>query len=294
MAWWQFSLNCQSGELEQIEDLLLEAGALSLSLSDAGDEPIYEPLPGNTPVWSESVVTATFASEIDAESIFQQLSLALPAHLVPGLRQHQLQDQDWDQVYKEHLKPIQCAETLWIVPSWLEPPDHSATNIRLDPGVAFGTGGHATTALCLGWLAENPPHGLEVIDYGCGSGILAIAACKLGATQVIATDIDPQALTASRSNQKMNHIPNDQMATLMPNEMPERKTDLLIANILAGPLIDLSSRFATMVKPGGQILLSGILKTQLKEIQSAYMPFFELDSARPREDWISISGERIT
>ncbi|MEM7565458.1 MAG: 50S ribosomal protein L11 methyltransferase, partial [Pseudomonadota bacterium] len=257
------------------------------------DEPIFEPLPGNTPVWSESVVTATFANEIDAESIFQQLSLVLPAHLVPGLRQHQLPDQDWDQAYKAHLKPIQCAESLWIVPSWLEPPDTSATIIRLDPGVAFGTGGHATTALCLGWLADNPPEELEVIDYGCGSGILAIAACKLGAAQVIATDIDPQALTASRSNQKRNQIPDEQITTLMPNEIPEQKSDLLIANILAGPLTDLSTRFASMVKPGGKILLSGILKTQLKEIQSAYMPFFELDEARKREDWISISGKRI-
>ena len=271
---------------------MLQAGALSLSLSDAGDEPIYEPLPGDTPVWSNSTVTATFPGDTDVEYLFQQLSLALPAHLSSGLRQHRLANQDWDQAYKAHLKPVKFADNLWIVPSWLEPPDPSATVIRLDPGIAFGTGGHATTALCLSWLAENPPNGLDVIDYGCGSGILAIAACKLGAKQISATDIDPQALTACRSNQLMNHIAENQIDTWLPHEMPRMKTDLLMANILASPLVEMAENLSTLVKADGQILLSGILKSQTKAIQSAYSPWFDLEKAVSREDWIRISGKR--
>ena len=290
MTWWQFSVSCQSSELEHVENLMLENGALSLSLTDAGDEPIYEPLPGDSPVWSESVVTATFEASVDVETLHQQLSTAMPAHLATGLKFNPLQDQDWELAYRQHLKPLQCAKNLWIVPSWLEPPEPDATIIRLDPGMAFGTGGHSTTALCLAWLADNPPSGCKVIDYGCGSGILAIAACKLGADRVLAVDIDPQALSASDSNRIMNDIPDQQIDICLPGDMKNFESDLLIANILARPLVELAPRFASLVTEGGQILLSGILKTQLKEIQSAYSPFFELDPERNDEDWISISG----
>ena len=292
MTWWQFSVSCQSSELEHVENLMLENGALSLSLTDAGDEPIYEPLPGHSPVWSESVVTATFESSTDVETLQQQLSAAMPAHLATGLKFNPLQDQDWELAYRQHLKPLQCAKNLWVVPSWLEPPEPDATVIRLDPGMAFGTGGHSTTALCLAWLADNPPSGCRVIDYGCGSGILAIAACKLGADRVLAVDIDPQALNACDSNRIMNDIPEQQIDICLPDDMQNFESDLLIANILARPLVELAPRLASLVREGGQILLSGILKTQLKEIQSAYSHYFELDRERYDEDWISISGKR--
>ena len=292
MTWWQFSVSCQASELEHVENLMLENGALSLSLTDAGDEPIYEPLPGDSPVWSESIVTATFEASVDAEAIRQQLSAVMPAHLATGLRFQPLQDQDWDLAYRQHLQPLQCAENLWVVPSWLEPPDPDATVIRLDPGMAFGTGAHSTTSLCLSWLADHPLSGCSVIDYGCGSGILAIAACKLGADRVLAVDIDPQALSACDSNRAMNDIPDNQIDICLPDDMQSFESDLLIANILARPLVELAPRFASLIRTGGQILLSGILKTQLKEIQSAYGPFFELDSERNDEDWISISGKR--
>ena len=152
MTWWQFSLNCQASELEHIEDLMLELGALSISIGDAGNEPIYEPLPGTTPLWQESILTATFGAEADPEDLHQQISGALPDQMTASLRRHGLQDQDWEQAYKQHFKPIQCAPDLWIVPSWSEPPDPAATVIELDPGLAFGTGSHPTTALCLAWL----------------------------------------------------------------------------------------------------------------------------------------------
>jgi ribosomal protein L11 methyltransferase len=211
MTWWQFSLNCQASELEQIEDLMLTLGALSISLSDAGDEPIYEPLPGDNPVWRESIVTATFDAATGHENLYQQLITELPDHLASGVRQTILRNQDWDQAYKQHFQPLQCAPNLWVVPSWSEPPDPEATIIHLDPGLAFGTGSHPTTALCLAWLAAYQIEGRRVIDFGCGSGILAIAAIKLGAKQVTAVDIDQQALAACKSNMKVNQIKVDQI-----------------------------------------------------------------------------------
>jgi ribosomal protein L11 methyltransferase len=293
MAWWQFSLNCEASELEQVENLMMGLGALSISLSDAGDEPIYEPLPGDNPVWQESIVAATFDGARDHEFLYQQLTSELPDHLAQGVRLKTLQDQDWNQAYKQHFHPLQCAPDLWIVPSWSEPPDPAATIIQLDPGLAFGTGSHPTTALCLAWLGTSDIDDRRVIDFGCGSGILAIASIKLGARQVIAVDIDAQALTACHSNMEVNGINSEQIQVMPPEALDESAVDLLIANILAGPLVRLAPRFAELVKPGGQILLSGILKTQLEDIQSAYQPCFNLDPASYREDWVCISGNRL-
>ena len=292
MTYWQFSLNCRASELETTEDLLLGLGALSLSIGDAGDEPLYEPLPGETPLWRESVLTATFDAESDPEILWQQISGALPAELAAGLRRHALEERDWEQAYRDHFQPIECAPGLWIVPSWAEPPAADATVIELDPGLAFGTGSHPTTALCLAWLAANPPRGKQVIDYGCGSGILAIAALKLGARDVIAVDIDPQALEATRNNLEVNGIDPNRVQVLDPAAMGASAADLLIANILAGPLIELAPRFAAMLGPGGKILLSGILISQLEDIQSAYRAEFELDPPATRGDWASISATR--
>ena len=292
MAWWQISLRCQADELEQVESRLAELGALSISLADAGDEPIFEPLPGETPVWSESIVTGTFAANLDPESLQQQLLASLPTSLGASLRQAQLHEQDWEQVYREHFKPLQCADNLWVVPSWCEPPDADATIVRLDPGLAFGTGTHATTALCLAWIAEQDLTGRDLVDYGCGSGILAIAACKLGAARVRAVDIDPQAVQASAANLQANEIEPNRIFLGQPDEMPGEPVDLLVANILAGPLVELVPRFAALVRPGGKIMLSGILKTQLNEIQSAYRPWFELEPPRLRQEWAGLSGIR--
>lgn len=292
MTFWQFSLNCRASELEQAEEILLELGALSLSIGDAGDAPIYEPLPGTAPVWPESVLTATFDAGRDPEVLMQQISGALPPTLATSLHRHGLEERDWEQAYKKHFKPIQCAPDLWIVPSWSEPPQADATIIELDPGLAFGTGSHPTTALCLAWLAANPPDGIRVIDYGCGSGILAIAALKLGAAAVTAVDIDQQALVASESNLRVNRIDKDRVRIADPRELDDTPADLLIANILAGPLVELAPRFATLVRPAGQILLSGILKSQLEEIQLAYQADFTLAPPSLREDWACISGIR--
>jgi ribosomal protein L11 methyltransferase len=292
MPWWQFSVTCHASELEQIENLLLDLGAVSISLSDARDEPIYEPLPGDTPVWQFSIVSGMFDPGIAHEDLYQQFVSAVPEHLLSGIRQHALQDQDWEQVYKQHFKPICCTPGLWIVPGWCDAPEPDAINIKLDPGVAFGTGSHPTTALCLAWLGEHNIRDYHVIDYGCGSGILAIAACKLGASQALAVDIDPQALYATDLNTQANNISARKIQTSTPAAMEPGKFDLLMANILSRPLVDLAPHFADLVKPGGEILLSGILKTQLEDIQLAYKPFFELDQACFMEDWLRVSGIR--
>jgi len=293
MTWRQLSLSCQSFELEQVEDLMLELGALSISLRDAGDEPIYEPLPGDNPVWQESIVTATFSEDCDHESLAQLLAARLPRHLANTVTRDRFRDQDWIESYRQHFKPLQVAPRLWIVPSWSDPPDPQATNIRLDPGLAFGTGSHPTTALCLAWLATQDLDNRCVIDFGCGSGILAIAAIKLGARQVLAIDIDEQALSACKSNMKMNAVDAEQIQVSLPASADTGAVDLLVANILAGPLIDLAGQFAALVKPGGKILLSGILLSQLNDIQSAYSNYFELDPAAYRDDWVCISGSRL-
>ena len=293
MTWWQFSLNCQASEIEQVEALMQELGALSISLRDAGDEPIHEPLPGDNPVWQESVVTATFDENLDPGLLKRQLTQGLPRHLAGEVRQQNLEEQDWDQAYRQHFQPLQCAPDLWIVPSWLDPPVADATVIRLDPGLAFGTGNHPTTALCLAWLSANKIKDRRVVDYGCGSGILSIAVIKLGAKQVTAVDIDEQALSACQSNMEVNAISTDQIKVCRPENLTITGADLLVANILAGPLIELAPRFASLVRPRGQILLSGILKSQLEEIQSAYQTSFDLDPASYRDEWVCVSGNRL-
>ena len=293
MAWWQFSVRCDLAEVAQIEELLFDLGAISINLSDAEDEPIYEPLPGHMPLWQTSIVTGMFDTAVDPEQLFQTINESLPAHLQIYLRQTQLDDRDWVQAYREHYFPIQCANKLWIVPGWHQPPDPNAINIILDPGLAFGTGGHPTTALCLSWLAENNLKDMTVIDYGCGSGILAIAALKLGAKRVIGVDIDPQALEASRRNADRNNIAADRFLLYLPEQFKMTTVQLVIANILAGPLVKLSEKLAALVIPGGKILLSGILDQQTDEIQSAYRSFFNLHRSGASEGWVRITGTRL-
>ncbi|MFB3059101.1 MAG: 50S ribosomal protein L11 methyltransferase, partial [Gammaproteobacteria bacterium] len=188
MAWWQISVQCDDDELEQTEAHLLSLGAVSITLCDAQDKPIYEPLPGNTPVWQHSIMTGLFEQGQQIEDLYNNLLELLPDHQAASVDRSTLEDQDWERVHLQHFKPIRCADNLWIVPSWLQPPDPAAINIQLDPGLAFGTGSHPTTALCLAWMAHNNFNNQSVIDYGCGSGILSIAACKLGAKQVFGVD----------------------------------------------------------------------------------------------------------
>ena len=292
MAWWQLSIRSSAQELEQTENSLLKLGAVCITLGDAEDEPLYEPLPGITPVWQQSVVTGLFDQTKSLENLYHDLLELLPPHQIATAQKMIVDDQDWVRAHLPHFKPIQCAENLWVVPSWHEPPNPSAVNIQLDPGLAFGTGGHPTTALCLAWMGERKFSHQSVIDYGCGSGILAIAAYKLGAQQVTAVDIDPQALEATADNAQRNGIDPSLLNITLPDQLDTEAVDLLVANILSGPLVELAPKFAALVKVKGQLLLSGILETQADDIRSAYERYFVLDPISVREDWIRVSGTR--
>lgn len=292
MPWWQLTVQCSQQELEQTEDILLELGAISLTLSDAHNNPIYEPLPGDTPVWPVLQVTGLFEQTRPLEDIYDDLVKILPGHQLSTIDRQQLQDEAWERTFLDRYKPIKFGDRLWICPSWHRPPVAEASNIILDPGLAFGTGSHPTTALCLEFLDQHPPLEKTVIDYGCGSGILAIAAYKLGASRISSIDIDPQALLATAKNAERNAIDPAQMNISLPDKLTPNPVDYLMANILSGPLIDLEPKFSQLTRPGSQLLLSGILAAQQNDIVDAYQEHFNLEPVKIKDDWCRVTGIR--
>ncbi len=290
MAWWQLTVHASSTEINDVEDALLALGAQAITLSDAQDEPIYEPLPGHTPLWSQSLVTGLFDQTQSLESLYDQLVRRLPDHLAASIKQQHLEDQVWERTYLDYFQPTLFGEHLWIIPSWHKAIDEQAVNITLDPGLAFGTGSHPTTALCLEWLDQNPPSEKTVIDFGCGSGILGIAAVLLGAKHVLFTDIDPQALEATLLNAQRNKLDEQKIELKLPNEMSVVQVDILVANILSGPLLELEEYLASLVKPKGYILLSGILPEQSDDILHTYQQHFDCEPPLTKDNWVRISG----
>lgn len=291
MPWLQLRLAIQPEQAEPLEDSLLSLGAASVSYMDAEDQPIFEPDLGTTPLWSKTHLLALFPGETDR----QQLMAQLQALCQGDLPQHELEeiaDQDWERSWMDNFKPMRFGQRLWVVPSWHEAPAPDAVNLLLDPGLAFGTGTHPTTALCLEWLDGTDVKGKDVIDFGCGSGILAIAALLLGARHARGTDIDIQAIEASRDNARRNNIEDERFSLFLPEAMPQHPAQVLIANILAGPLVSLGPQLSTLVAPGGRIALSGILAEQTEEILDAYRPNFDLDPVAEQDGWIRISGTR--
>jgi len=293
MAWLELSLIVTAAQQADVEAALDDLGALAVTLLDAEDHPIFEPAPGETPLWPEIALSALFEPDRDRAGLVHVLT-----DLVPDLSPEQIafrivEDQDWTRAWMDQFQPMRFGRRLWIYPWNIEPPadDADAIVVRLDPGLAFGTGTHPTTALCLEWLDALYLSGLTVIDYGCGSGVLAIAALKLGAAHVIGVDNDPQALAASRDNAERNGVA-DRLALLAPAEFAETPADALVANILAGPLAELAPRFAACVKAGGALALSGILRGQEIELVERYATSFESLAVDAREDWIRISGRR--
>jgi len=291
MPWLQLRLAITPEQAETLEDQLLALGAVSVTFMDAEDQPIFEPDLGTTPLWSHTHLLALFEADTDPQDLLDSLRNLcggeLPAHEVEHIA-----DQDWERSWMEHFQPMRFGRRLWIVPSWHAAPEPDAVNLLLDPGLAFGTGTHPTTALCLEWLDAQDLHGRTLIDFGCGSGILAIAALLLGAGQATGTDIDTQALEASRDNSQRNQLADERLALYLPEQMPQDPADVLVANILAGPLVQLAPQLATLVKPGGLLALSGILAEQAEDILAAYRADFELDPVAEREGWIRVSGKR--
>ncbi len=292
MPWFQLRLTASKEEAEKLSDLLSGLGAASVTFEDAEDQPLLEPPPGATPLWERIDVVGLFDAKLDQELITAALFGQLSIESRSTIKTEELEDQDWVRAWMDDFHPMKFGESLWIVPSWSDPVDPDATNILLDPGLAFGTGTHPTTALCMEWLDAHPPTKKVVIDYGCGSGILAIAAAKLGAVSVHCVDNDPQALIATLDNGEKNNI-TARLKGYLPDAFPnEQMAELLIANILAGPLIELAPKLASHLKPGGEIVLSGILQEQADEVSTAYTPWFEMEPATFRQEWTRLEGCR--
>jgi len=293
MAWLELSLIVTAAQQADVEAALDDLGALAVTLLDAEDHPIFEPAPGETPLWPEIALSALFEPDRDRAGLVHVLTDLVPDLSPEHVAFRIVEDQDWTRAWMDQFQPMRFGRRLWIYPWNIEPPadDPDAIVVRLDPGLAFGTGTHPTTALCLEWLDALDLSGLTVIDYGCGSGVLAIAALKLGAAHVIGVDNDPQALAASRDNAERNGVA-DRLALLAPAEFAETPADALVANILAGPLAELAPRFAACVKAGGALALSGILRGQEIELVERYATSFESLAVDAREDWIRISGRR--
>ena len=291
--WIQLKIEATPQQTEQIEDSALDAGAVSVTLQDAADQPILEPGVGETPLWDSCILTALFSASVNTAAVTEQISAMLPFSFKAEWQL--VEDKDWSQEWKKHFQPIPCSEgRLWICPSWLEAPEPNAINLRLDPGLAFGTGSHPTTMLCLNWLEKQALEGKTVIDFGCGSGILGIAALLLGAEKVWAIDNDPQALLASRDNVQRNGIDEDRLITLLPEEIPaEAKADIMVANILAKPLIDLAQQITSLTLSKSQLCLSGILNHQIEQVSAAYSNSFEFEPATLEDDWVQLSANKL-
>ncbi len=288
MAWLQLFVEVSGDRVEVAAETLSDAGALSVTYEDAADEPILEPGLGEHPVWSATRVVALFPEDCDASGIRQRLRAALHDAAIE-VRVERLEDRDWSGTWRDSFHAMRFGARLWVVPSDESSAGADAVVVRMDPGLAFGTGTHATTALCLEWLDANPPVGLEVIDYGCGSGILAIAAARLGARRVRAVDIDPQALQATRENARRNGV-DEELSVMFPGALDARPAGLLIANILANPLIELAETLASQVSPAGRIVLSGILDEQAGDVMEAYRRWFDFRDPVQREGWVLLEG----
>ena len=291
MPWLQLKFETHSEQADRLSTLLEAAGASAVTMQDAADQPLFEPPPGATPLWKQIQINGLFEADADIERILADIAQALGDAPLPVWTLNPLEDRDWVRAWMDDYQPMCFGEKLWIVPSTFTPPDANAVNILLDPGLAFGTGTHPTTAMCLRWLDTHPPMNQTVIDYGCGSGILAIAACRLGAASALAVDNDPQALLATRDNARLNQV-DDRIQVYLPDDSPVRAVPLLLANILAGPLCQLAPQFADRVQTDGHIVLSGIIESQVDELIEHYGPWFNIRVYRQEQEWVCLHGTR--
>jgi ribosomal protein L11 methyltransferase len=287
--WSVVQLTLPSDHLAQAESLLDLAGAVAVTLTDAGDTPLLEPPPGETPVWPQVCLEALFEQPLDDLQLARQLSAALGKSV--ALRQRALADADWQNAWRQHWQPLRFGDRLTVLPAD-DPPTHpDDLIIRLTPGLAFGTGQHPTTALCLQWLVDADVAGRTVCDFGAGSGLLAIAALKLGASHAYAIDIDPQALLACDQNALNNQV-RPRLTIGLPENLTPTSTDIVIANILSEPLRELAAQLSARVKPRGDLVLSGILEHQASAVMAAYAAWFEFQPVVLRDGWVRLAARR--
>ena len=298
--WPEVAVAATPETVEHLEQWLFDAGAVSVTYQDSNDQPILEPAPGEMRLWDEITLVGLFAQAQDIDALTSALYLsAYAAQLqLPDYEIRVLADAVWERAWMQDYQPMQFGPKLWVCPSHKAPPDKDAVNIHLDPGLAFGTGTHATTALCLSWFgqfaaeSESPLNHATVVDYGCGSGVLAIAAAKLGATAVYAVDIDEQAILATRQNAADNGV-LEKLLISQPDALQLHNADVIVANILFEPLTSLSDRFAGMLRTGGRLLMSGILEEQVAELGMRYNKWFDLEPATARNGWALITATRL-
>lgn len=277
-------------QVDVLSEKLEELGALSITCTDQGDHPIFEPRPGTTPLWPESIITALFSTLNEAEHAQELLQKSLTHGDMSIVN---VADQAWERAWMDDFHPMQFGQRLWICPSWATPPDANAINIKLDPGLAFGTGTHATTALCLTWLDAHPPVEKTVLDFGCGSGILSIAALKLGATKVFAVDIDHQAHDATENNAKENSCDDPNRLIIGEQSIITDLVDLILANVLLEPLLEFSDQFMKWSKPKATLVLSGLLENQCDTVIEHYQPYCRVVYQNTADEWGVVVLEKI-
>lgn len=290
-AWQQLEIITQASDAEKIAGLLNEYGALSISFKDAGDQALFQLMPDETPLWSKTKVIALFSQQTDIECIIRQMKHEVQNAII-NYQISLLHDQDWVRQTQQNFPPQCFGETLWVIPSWCNSNHYGNRVIKIDPGLAFGTGTHPTTALCLKWLAKHPLQNISMIDFGCGSGILSLAALAMGAKEVYAIDHDPQALQATRNNAELNPFTKNKLHTLTLEAMPKIRVPLIIANILSQPLIELTNHFNAFADASATLVLSGILVGETNSIAEAYSPHFKIMSAKNKEEWTRLTLAR--
>ena len=294
MPWLQIIFEASTEQITQLEDALPELGAVAVTLEDNADQPLYEPPLGTRPLWQNTRVIGLFETSADMDLVRELLKPQFKDGLPPS-RVEILEDQSWEQAWIERFQPMPMGKRLWICPSWRAPPEPEAVNVLLDPGLAFGTGTHPTTALCLKWLDSADLEGKILIDYGCGSGILAIAACLLGCEKVWAVDNDPQALTACKDNAEKNAVA-DKIHIASPEIFAQDfigRADVITANILAGPLQQLAPTLTQLLTLQGHLVLSGILNAQQNAVKQAYETQISFQPSTQCEEWIRLDGQRF-
>ncbi|CCK74787.1 MAG: 50S ribosomal protein L11 methyltransferase [Oleispira antarctica] len=299
MAWIQLKIEVLPDQIEVIEDSMLLEGAQAVTLQDGADQPILEPELGTMPVWDKTIVIGLFDAEIKGDVLIanmKELFAADPSMQGKRFPEHKLElveDKDWERAWMDNFHAMPFGDRLWVCPSWKEPEDKDAVNLMLDPGLAFGTGTHPTTAHCLRFLDQNVEGGELIIDYGCGSGILGIAALLLGSDRMLGVDNDPQALLATRQNAERNGLSAERYDVVLPENTHKIEADIMVANILAGPLISLAENIAKLTKSGGKLALSGLLSHQADEVRQAYEPWFNMDGMEQMDDWIILTGTKL-
>lgn len=292
MAWQQISVTTDENTAPQIADFFSDTGALSVTYLDAEDVPIYEPALNETKIWQNTIVVALYELDSEPELIKTALFDKFDPSVLADWKSEVLEDQDWERAWMEYYQPMKFADKLWVCPTGQENHEAGTVCLTLDPGLAFGTGTHPTTALCLEWLASHDLTDKIVIDYGCGSGILAVAAVLLGAKHAHAIDIDPQAITAALANAEKNQVV-DKISCYLPEQFNPLAADVVLANILAKPLIELASTIMALVKPHGELVLSGILNEQAEMVSAVYSSQFQMKPAVSQEDWCRLDGVKV-